>query len=251
MPMPAFRNARPAPRTARTRSLMLLAGACAALGPVARPAAAQLTVVPSSHRYWVAGAAAIAVGIVLDTHMRDIALRNHTPGLDRLAGGLDPFGRAKYLVPALAADYVVPLALRDHRWADAALRIGLGYAASDGIESVLKPLVGRHRPMATGGAWRFHPLATTDEWFSFPSAHTVHAFSIAAAVSDEAQNRWVALAAYGTAGLVASQRIYRQAHWTSDVITSAVLSIATSRTTVHWLAVHGLGRLLGPLAPAP
>ncbi|MDE3151474.1 MAG: phosphatase PAP2 family protein [Gemmatimonadota bacterium] len=221
--------------------------ACAVV-VVPRGAVAQSTVVPSSRAYWLSGAAAIAAGIAFDTQLRDLALRNHTPGLDRVAGGLDPFGRAKYLVPALVAGYALPLALRQHRWADAALRVGLAYAVSDGVESVLKPLVGRHRPTATGNAWTFHPLATTDEWHSFPSAHSVHAFSIAAAVSDEAQNRWVTVAAYGTAGLVATQRVYRQAHWTSDVITSAVLAIATSRTTVHWLAEHGLGRLLGPVA---
>jgi len=233
------------------RAWVAVAGACVALASAPRPAAAQWPVVPSSRTYWLSGAAAIAAGIAFDTQMRDLALRNHTPGLDRLAGGLDPFGRAKYIVPALVAGYVLPLALRQHRWADAALRVGLAYAASDAIESVLKPLVGRHRPTATGNAWTFHPIATTDEWHSFPSAHTVHAFSLAAAISDEAQNRWVTLASYGTAGLVASQRIYRQAHWTSDVLASAVLAIATSRTTVHWLAGHGLGRLLGPLVPAP
>jgi membrane-associated phospholipid phosphatase len=244
-------------------ALLLLAGAPAGAQVSSGPAAAAIalshttpsprmgfTVVPSTRRYWLTGAVAIAAAIAVDTRMRNIALRNHTPGLDRLAGDLDPFGRAKYLVPALAADYAIPLVIRQHRWADAALRIGLAYGASDAIESVLKPLVGRHRPRPTGNAWTFHPLAATDPWHSFPSAHTVHAFSIAAAVSDEARNRWVTLAAYGTAGLVATQRVYRQAHWTSDVVTSAVLAIATSRTTVHWLAEHGLGRLLGPLDPA-
>ncbi len=216
-----------------------------------RAAAAQITVVPSSASFWVGSAATIAAGLLVDVRARDIAQANHTPALDHLAGALDPFGRAGYLVPALAADYLVPLVVRRHRWADAALRVGLGYAVSDGLESVLKPLVGRHRPAATGGALRFHPLSSTDAWFSFPSAHTVHAFSIAAAVSDEARNPWVAGASYGVATLVAAQRVYRQAHWTSDVVASAVLAIATSRTTVHWLAAHGLGRVLPPLGPAP
>lgn len=249
MPTPTESDA-----VSRRRSAMARVGrrcravAALALVVVPRIAPAQLVIVPSSRAYWISGAAAIAAGIAFDTQMRELALRNHTPGLDRVAGGLDPFGRAKYLVPALVTAYAVPLVLRRHRWADAALRVGLAYAVSDGVESVLKPLVGRHRPTAAGNAWTFHPFAATDQWHSFPSAHTVHAFSIAAAVSDEARNPWVSLAAYGTAGLVATQRVYRHAHWTSDVITSAVLAIATSRTTVHFLAEHGLGRLLGPVA---
>jgi membrane-associated phospholipid phosphatase len=247
--MPSFAAARRASLRRALRHAPL--GFALLAATVARPARAQLSLVPSSRAFWIGGAAAIAAGIALDRPMRDLALRNHTPGLDKLAGGLDPFGRAGYIVPTLVASYAVPLVLRKHRWADAVMRVGLSYAASDAIESVLKPLVGRHRPTATGNAWTFHPLAATDTWHSFPSAHTVHAFSLAAAISDEADNRWVSLAAYGTAGLVATQRVYRQAHWTSDVLASAVLAIASSRTTRHWLAEHGLGRLLGPLAPAP
>lgn len=200
---------------------------------------------------WIAGSATVAAALVFDPHVRDFARAHQTPGLDKLAGGLDPFGRAKYLVPALTADYLVPLVLRDAPWAHAALRVGLSYAASDALEAVLKPIVGRHRPAAAGGSLRFHPFASTDEWFSFPSAHCVHIFSIAAAVSDEADDRWVTAASFGVASLVAAQRVYRQAHWTSDVLTSAILGVATSRATLHWLQRHGLGRLLPPLGAGP
>lgn len=123
-------------------------------------------------------------------------------------------------------------ALRQHRWAEASLRVGLGYAVSDGIEGILNPLVGRHRPLATGGAWRFHPGSAADASHSFPSGHTVHAVSLAAAISDEAQNRWVTAAS-------------------CDVLASAVLAIATSRTTVHWLADHGLWKILPPVHAPP
>ncbi len=218
----------------------------------ARCAPAQTDSIPPSRAYWLSGAAAIAVGIAVDTRMRDVAAANHSTALDHLAADVDPLGLAGYLVPTLVGAYLLPTALRQHRWADATLRVGLGYAVSDGIEGILKPLVGRHRPLATGGAWRFHPGAAADAWHSFPSGHTVHVFSLAAAIADEAQNRWVTVASYGVASLVGAQRVYRQAHWTSDVLASAVLAIATSRTTVHWLADHGLWKILPPehaLAP--
>ena len=218
---------------------------------VAGPLRAQDSAAHRTRLMWIAGGAAVATALAFDPHIRDFARANHTPGLDKLAGGLDPFGRAKFLVPALTADYVVPLVLRDDRWAHAALRVGLSYAVADGLEGMLKPIVGRHRPTDTGGSLRFHPFSSTDEWFSFPSAHFVHIFSIAAAVSDEADNRWVTAASFGVASLVAAQRVYRQAHWTSDVVSSAILGVVTSRATLHWLQRHGLGRLLPALGAGP
>jgi len=52
---------------------------------------------------------------------------------------------------------------------DASLRVAAGYAASDAIESVLKPVVGRHRPSDGGGPWRFRPFQNDADWHSFPS----------------------------------------------------------------------------------
>lgn len=115
-------------------------------------------------------------------------------------------------------------------------------------------------PVPTAGAERSGPcssirdLAAANQSFTLdhiaadvdPFGRAVHLFSLAAAISDEAQNRWVTVASYGITTLVGSQRIYRQAHWTS-----AVLAIATSRTTVRWLGEHGLWKILPPLATAP
>ena len=58
--------------------------------------------------------------------------------------------------------------------------ISAGYAVSNAIVGVLKPVVGRHRPDSTNNAWRFDPFSAGGEWHSFPSSHAVHAFSLAA-----------------------------------------------------------------------
>jgi membrane-associated phospholipid phosphatase len=39
--------------------------------------------------------------------------------------------------------------------------------------------------------------------------------------------------AYGVASLVAAQRVYRRAHWASDVVVAATLSVAVTRRIVR------------------
>ena len=130
---------------------------------------------------------------------------------------------------------------------NSAIRVAAGYLSADAVESALKPLAGRHRPGDGGSPWRFHPGARDEQWHSFPSAHTAHVFGLATALAIESRSRRVATVAYGIAGLVALQRIYTGAHWTSDVTASAALSIAASGATVHWLRERGHMVSVGPL----
>ena len=202
----------------------------------------------SNLRLWIGGAAIVAASAALDRPLRDAAARNATRDLDQVADALDPFGRARYLLPALAGAWLLPRLTGHEATADAALRVGLGYLAADAVESVLKPAVGRHRPQDGGGAWRFRPLRnTSDEWHSFPSAHTVHAFSIASAVAMQTDHTEVAVGAYTLAALVGTQRVYTRAHWTSDVVVSTALGIGVSTATVRWIRRHGVPGVLRPV----
>ena len=177
----------------------------------------------------------VAGSVVADRSVQAYVTPRRTRTLDALAGDVDPLGRARYLVPALAGTYVVSRLASAERWSHVALHTGVAYAASDAVESILKPAVGRHRPTAANDPGRFHPFSTGAEWHSFPSAHTVHAFSIAAALSAEARRPWVTAAAYGMASAVGLQRVYRDAHWSSDVVGSAILATVTSRFTIRAL----------------
>ncbi|HEX8850506.1 MAG TPA: phosphatase PAP2 family protein [Gemmatimonadaceae bacterium] len=204
---------------------------------------------PSRARFWIASATIVAASAALDPTMRRAAAAHQRDAASDLAPGLDPIGRARYILPTLAVAIVAPRIAGKRELSNAAIRVAAGYLAADAVESTLKPLVGRHRPRDGGSAWRFHPCARTEEWHSFPSAHTTHAFALATGLAIESGNRWVAAAGYGTAGLVALQRIYTGAHWTSDVTTSAALAIATSGATVRWLRRRGPGPLRRIPAP--
>jgi membrane-associated phospholipid phosphatase len=180
---------------------------------------------------WPIIAGGLAITAWSDERLSAFARAHQPPALNQVADAVDPLGRAGVLVPTLAASVALPRLFGRRNLADAALRVALSYVVADGVESVLKPLVGRHRPSDAGGAWRFHPLVNDADWHSFPSAHTVHAFAIATGLATEARTPWVTVPAYGLAALVGMQRVYAGAHWSSDVVGSAVLAVVAARAT--------------------
>jgi membrane-associated phospholipid phosphatase len=191
------------------------------------PARAQ----PTSARRWIARGALLVTAMALDASVRDAAAHNQSAAADRVANRLEALGRANVLVPALAAAVILPRIAGDRPLSDASLRVAAGYAAADVIESVLKPVVGRHRPSDGGGPWRFRPFQNDAAWHSFPSAHAVHDFAIAAGVAGESGSRVATDAAYALASLVGVERVYTAAHWTSDVVASAILATTVAKAT--------------------
>lgn len=207
---------------------------------VAQPCCAQ------DGALWPTLATGFALTALTDQRLSAFALSHHEPALDRAAKALAPFGEARYLVPGLVGSVVVTRLIAPRPFSDATLRIALSYAAADGIESVIKPLVGRHRPDDGRGPWRFRPFRNDEQWHSFPSAHVVHTLSLATALSLEAHRGWVEIPAYGIAALVGAQRVYTGAHWGSDVVGSAALAIGVARVTDGVLRRRGLAHVLRP-----
>ena len=199
---------------------------------------------------WPAFATGFVLGALTDQRLAAFARSHHDRALDRTAGALAPLGEARYLAPALAGSVVGTRFAAQRPAADAALRIALSYVAADGVESVIKPLVGRHRPSDGRGPWRFRPFRNDQQWHSFPSAHVVHTLSLATALSMETHRSWVAIPAYGIAVLVGAQRVYTSAHWGSDVVGSAALAVGVARITDGTLRRRGLGRLMRPAGEA-
>ena len=117
----------------------------------------------------------------------------------------------------------------------AALETAAAYIASDAAESILKPIVGRERPYASGNSHRFHPFTNSGDWHSFPSAHVAHIASIAQAISMQMDSRPLSVACDALVMLVGWDRIYEDQHWTSDVAASAALSATISAATVRWI----------------
>jgi membrane-associated phospholipid phosphatase len=200
---------------------------------------AQVPVTPEGRPFWMGAAVVAGAALLIDGPARTFAAAHQTRTLDHAADVLDPLGRAEYLVPSLAAAIVLPCGFGKWPLAWDAVQVGSGYAASDLAGGALRVLVSRHRPDSSGDPWRFRPLHPQGDWGSMPSAHVTHAFALAAGIAQVSGRPWAGMVAYGFASMVAAQRVYRQAHWTSDVVVGAALSIDVSRRTIRLLRGEG------------
>jgi len=216
-------------------SVRAVLGSVALLAGVGAQAGGQVVVQPEGTRFWVTAGGAIAAAALLDESARTFWLDRHSSFASSLADAGNFAGTGRNIIAGLAVTYVVARLTHHRRAADAVLRISAGYAVSNVIVGVLKPVVGRHRPDSTNDAWRFNPFSTEGEWHSFPSSHAVHAFSIAAGAAIATRRSWVATLGYTGATIVAWSRVYDDQHWTSDVTTSAVIGLSAVATTMDWL----------------
>ena len=208
-----------------------------ALGIIHYPAEAraQTRILPRSPAFWATAGLAVATTALMDERIRTASLGHRSSTLDALADAGNQLGTGRNIIGALALTYVGARVLHRKPLADRVLRVAAGYAVSNAIVGVLKPVVGRHRPDSTNDAWRFDPFSSNGSWHSFPSSHSVHAFSLSAGVAMTSRQPWVQALAYTEASVVAWSRVYDDQHWTSDVTTSAVIGIATAATTLEWL----------------
>jgi membrane-associated phospholipid phosphatase len=188
-------------------------------------------------RVWI-----IPIGIVaaaaLDPEMREWTLDRHTKSLDHFARTVNGLGTARHLVPAIALTYASALLTRHESLANGTLKAAAAYIASDLVESVLKPVVGRERPGVDGNSHRFHPFTASGDWHSFPSAHVAHIMSLVQAISMQTRSRPITIASGSLVALVAWDRVYEDQHWMSDVTATAALSSIVSAATVKWLESH-------------
>jgi membrane-associated phospholipid phosphatase len=228
--------------------LALLAPTTRAVAQYPLPATSPRTrgdTVASHREAWAASGVLLAAALVFDERIRTIALVNHTTTLDHLAAGADVLGTAGHIVPALVATYVSARVLGKHHFAAAALRTGLSYAAADAVESILKPTIGRERPFVGREPLTFRPFSLSGDYQSFPSAHVVHISSLAAAVAEESDRSWVTALGAAAMMYVGAQRVYRDQHWSSDVVASGMLGVEVARLATGWLrrwSVTGAGR---------
>ena len=216
-------------------SIRAVAASAALLVLLGTRAGAQSGLQPEGTRFWVTAGGAIAAAALLDESARTFWLDRHSSLASSLADAGNFVGTGRNIIAGLAVTYVVARITHHRRTANAVLRISAGYAVSNVIVGVLKPVVGRHRPDSTNDAWRFKPFSTEGEWHSFPSSHAVHAFSIAAGAAIATRRSWVAALGYSAATVVAWSRVYDDQHWTSDVTTSAVIGMSAVATTMGWL----------------
>jgi membrane-associated phospholipid phosphatase len=176
------------------------------------------------------GTGGLALGTtVFDRSIRDSAQARRSAGLDRFCRSFEHLG-ADYSFVVLAGIEGYHF-LADDRRSQAVFVDGLAASliASGLIAPILKYSVGRERPSDTTDPYSFHPFTNHN---SFPSGHTTQAFAVATVIASHYPTWWVEALAYGSAGLVGYCRVEQNAHWTSDVVTGALIGWSVARSIV-------------------
>ena len=138
-----------------------------------------------------------------------------------------------------ASLYVYGLVRHSSYAEETALLAGEAYADSAIPGVVMKVISRRYRPSALppNGSFSDTFFKSSTSVFgkgsSFPSGHAAGAFSVATVIAQRyGRHRWVPIAAYGIAGLLAFSRVPDRAHFPSDVFFGAALGYTIARYDV-------------------
>ncbi len=216
----------------------VIARVAACFGILAPATLVAQSISPRSPRFYVTGAVLTAVTMPMDERIRELIWEHHPAAVDRIAKPLGDLGAPRVVYPVLLASAILPRLAGNRETSDAAIDIGLAYAASDVAGALLRKLIGRHRPDSSGNPRQFSPLRREHAWHSLPSGHAISVASLATGLSIKADRPWVNVASYTFAGLVDVQRIYERKHWASDVVAGSVLGIALTSATIRWRERH-------------
>lgn len=105
------------------------------------------------------------------------------------------------------------------------------------VVSILKRVIGRERPYVSFDPDRFygiqylyeHGLINNARFHSFPSGHTITIFVTVWFLYFNLKNRVLKICLFLLGILVGISRVYLLYHWTSDVLTSIILSYFIAR----------------------
>jgi len=186
------------------------------------------------------GVGVIAVTMaVLDEPIRGFAQRNRHENLNQTLGIIrDAMSRPVETGIGLAA---LGLLVEDPHLTRTGLEIVETDFVTGLLTSVGKRVFGRSRPNTGRGAHSFKFFGGTEEGRrSFPSGAAQEAFAIAVPVAEEYPETVWPYVVYGLASLASIQRVVADGHWTSDILTSALLSVAVGKALVwlHQQEVH-------------
>lgn len=173
-------------------------------------------------------AGAIGVVMLLDDDIRSQILKTSEGPAGEFADVVEPFG-SDYSWAVLAGFYGAGKLFNDSR-ASAVAEDGLtsSLIAAGLITPALKSLAGRTRPSQS-----IHDYQFGHNGASFPSGHTTQAFAIASVIASHYDSFWVDSLAYGIAAGVGYARVAHGAHFSSDVLTGAIIGIAVGKAVVR------------------
>lgn len=187
----------------------------------------------ASKKDWLITAGALGafgVSMVADQAVSDWAIRNADRGFLDALGPVRRGGwlfSGKYVVPPVAAAYVVGIATKNQDLRDAVTGCMSSWGAQSVVRKAIYATVGRARPDTMPddpqhwdlfeGSWNMH---------SFPAGHFANAMACATFWDKRFDLGPASVLVYGLAGAVGIGRFADKAHWFSDTVLGGVLGYA-------------------------
>lgn len=187
-------------------------------------------------RSWLkAGAAVGSIGglMLLDKEIKSIVQTNRSKFVDRFFNTVEPFGN-RYTPYILVGMFGVGEIIHDRRLSHVALTSARSLLVSTAVYTGIKGFTRRLRPDSSYSQFKFGAPFKVG-YTSFPSGHTNTVFSVATTVALEYKDvKWVPWVTYSLASLTGFSRVVQNRHWTSDVVTGAILGHFTARGVYLW-----------------
>lgn len=135
------------------------------------------------------------------------------------------FGSPQVAYGLTAGTYLFGLFTKNEKIRKTGALMTSSAVAAGFLQTVLKSATGRSRPENDQGKFDFMPFSGESGWRSFPSGHTILSVTVAHSVAKQFDNVWVKVGIYAVGSIAPLQRLWRGAHWLTDVALSSALSI--------------------------
>lgn len=175
------------------------------------------------NKYYALGALVLISGsLLIDKDVRRYALDHQSNTATHIADIVKPFGSGWVVFPSVSILSLYGYFSGDRKLMDASLTSLESGAIAGFITLGLKSIIGRERPDATSSSLAFEPLNIKNKYASFPSGDATIAWSMITPYAVYYHQPLL----YAIPVLVDFERIYRNEHWTSDVIAGSVIGFS-------------------------
>ncbi|MCK0156282.1 phosphatase PAP2 family protein [Cellulophaga sp. F20128] len=135
------------------------------------------------------------------------------------------FAKPKYYLMMNAGIYGFGLFTKNEQVRKTAVLIISSSLTAGYLQILARSAFGRARPYSGQDPYTFKLFASEEEYFSFPSGHTVLGMTIAHSVAKQFKSTWAKIGIYSIGSAPAISRLIDGAHWASDIVFGAALSI--------------------------